>query len=45
MMDLLPEAMLNKLYREKHNLKYIDSMNHYKTTRYTNYDDVQTTLW
>ena len=27
-MGLLPEPILNKIYRDKHNLEYIDSISH-----------------
>ena len=39
MMDLLPEAILNKFYRDQHNLEYIDSMKHINMFR-QQYDDL-----
>ena len=30
MMDLLPEAFLDKINKDEHNLEYIDSINHIK---------------
>ena len=30
MIDLLPETILNKAHKDKHNLEYIDSINHTK---------------
>ena len=30
MVDLLPETVLNKIYKDKPNLEYIDSINHIK---------------
>ena len=51
-MDLLPEPILNNMYRNKHNLEYMNSMNHIKmfkkldddTPRYTKqvYGDIPT---
>ena len=42
MMDLLPESISNKIYRDKHNFEYANSMNHitmfkqdYDIPRYT----------
>jgi len=29
-MDLLPESISNQIYRDKHNLEYVNSMNHIK---------------
>jgi len=39
MMDLLPEPMLNRMYGEKRNCEYIESMNHTKMFR-QHYDDI-----
>ena len=39
MMDLLPEPILNKLYSNKHNLEYMNCMNHIKMFK-QHYDDM-----
>ena len=39
MMDLLPEPILNKICRDKHNLEYINSMKHIKMLK-QHYDDI-----
>ena len=39
MMDLLPEPIFNKIYRNKHNLEYINSMNRIKMFK-RHYDDI-----
>ena len=38
-MDLLPEPILNRIYSNKHNLEYINSMNHVKMFKQP-YDDI-----
>ena len=39
MMDLSPEPIMNRIYRDKHNLEYIDSVNHIKMFK-QHYDDI-----
>ena len=39
MMDLLPEQILNKTYSNKHNLEYMNSMDHIKMLK-KHYDDI-----
>ena len=39
MMDLLPEPILNKIYSHKHNLGYINSVNHIQMFK-QHYDDI-----
>ena len=39
MMDLLPETVVNKIYKDKHNLENIDSINH-KDMFKQHYDDI-----
>ena len=39
MMDLLPEKAVNKVYKNKHNLENIDSINHIKMPK-QHYDDI-----
>ena len=39
MMDLLPETVVNKFYKDKHNLEYIDSITHIKMSK-QHYDDI-----
>ena len=39
MMDLLPETVLNKIYKYKHHLEYIDSINHINMFK-QHYDDI-----
>ena len=39
MMDLLPEPILNEIYRDRHNLEYMNSLNHIKMFE-QHYDDI-----
>ena len=39
MIDLLPETILNKAYKDKHDLEYIDSINHVNMLKQS-YDDI-----
>ena len=38
MMKLLPEPILNEIHKNKHNLEYINSMNHIKMPKQHYYD-------